>query len=339
MRTSVIIPTHRPESPTLRRCLASLTAQTMPPAEVIVSVDGAEGVPAPDAPQGGDAIGFRVIRAPHSGPAAARNRALAHATGDLLLFLNDDVVAAPDLVERHAADRTPGDGLVLGSAPWAMPAEPSLLDALLEHTPLVFFYCEMHGIDAREPAKDWGYRHAWTLNLSLHREACAPFDERLRQPMFDDLEWAYRVTRSLGVPVRYRPGAGVTHHHRYAPEGVLAREVVLGHQAAGLERLAPGCAHETLGAALGRWRGAVDERAVVEAGRAFAVFSDEAQRPLRSLPSGRQSPAGLREFLGSCRPWRETARHIGYRDALEGRTPAESTAGVATRFGVPGPVM
>jgi len=37
------------------------------------------------------------------GPARGRNRALAHAQGDVVLFLDDDVLPQPGLIERHLA--------------------------------------------------------------------------------------------------------------------------------------------------------------------------------------------------------------------------------------------
>ena len=55
-----------------------------------------------------------ALRQDNAGPAAARNRGIREATGDSSLFLDDDVVPAPDLLAthlRHHAAR--GDDVVV----------------------------------------------------------------------------------------------------------------------------------------------------------------------------------------------------------------------------------
>lgn len=86
MRVSVVVPTHgRPEL--LKRALASIAAQTLPAAEVIVVDDlgDAAGVAA--------AAAVRYLALPpsdNSGASRSRNAGAAAATGDVLAFLDDD---------------------------------------------------------------------------------------------------------------------------------------------------------------------------------------------------------------------------------------------------------
>jgi glycosyltransferase involved in cell wall biosynthesis len=110
---SVIVPTvGRPGS--LARCLAALAAQDVEAPFEIVVVDDAPGAGRPvvaPAPA-------RVISGGGRGAAAARNAGARAATGDVLLFLDDDVVAAPDLVRRHLAHHDGGaDLMVIGRCP------------------------------------------------------------------------------------------------------------------------------------------------------------------------------------------------------------------------------
>lgn len=76
MRVTVVIPaTNAP--PTLDRCVAAIAASTLQPDEVIVV----------DAPAG-------------AGPAAARNAGLERTTSEVVVFVDSDVVVAPDALAR-----------------------------------------------------------------------------------------------------------------------------------------------------------------------------------------------------------------------------------------------
>jgi glycosyltransferase involved in cell wall biosynthesis len=102
-RFSVVIPTrNRPAS--LNRCLAALGRQTQPASdfEVIVVVDGTDLEPpvVPGLQDPGPPV--RVVQIPHQGPGGARNAGAAVADGEYLAFTEDDVLPAPDWLERAA---------------------------------------------------------------------------------------------------------------------------------------------------------------------------------------------------------------------------------------------
>jgi glycosyltransferase involved in cell wall biosynthesis len=95
-RISVVIPAFNAGN-TLPRCLDSIAAQSVPPLEVVLVDDGSTDSTAAIA----IAAGVRVIRCPcNTGPAAARNLGVNTAEGDVILFLDSDVVIPPDLVGR-----------------------------------------------------------------------------------------------------------------------------------------------------------------------------------------------------------------------------------------------
>ena len=225
----------------LTRLLDSLDRQTIDANrfEVVVGFDGTS------CPVSNPAV--RVLKLEHAGPASTRNAIVDEAKGDLLLFLNDDVIAAPDLLEQHLAAHSKQSDcsehdLVLGSAPWVVASDDTLFDRMIRETSMVFFYNTM---DDSDRTRDWGFRHAWTLNLSLRTELArqVPFDEGLKRAMFEDLEWAYRLAELKSSRVLYRPEAEVLHDHRYTPEGYLEREKALGAQSLELARVNPECAH------------------------------------------------------------------------------------------------
>ena len=98
-RTSLVICTRdRPNN--LRRCLASLAAQTRPPDQVLV-VDNASS---DDRTRSvAEAAGVCYVREPRPGLDIARNAGARAATGDLVLYTDDDVALHPRWVERIAA--------------------------------------------------------------------------------------------------------------------------------------------------------------------------------------------------------------------------------------------
>jgi hypothetical protein len=303
--------------------VASLRDQLTSEDEVIVCVDGTDADPR----LGG--CGVRVLAGSPGGPGAARNRGIDAARGRVLLFLNDDVVAGPGLIGAHLAahaDRAArglGASMVVGAAPWAVAADDRVIDRLVRETSWIFFYDRM---DGQAPEHDWGFRHAWTLNLSVPRASVERFDERLARPMFDDLEWAWRVAQR-GAPVLFRPEASVTHEHRYTARWLLRREALLGHQAVTLRRVNPACAAATFGT-----RFSADATAAASARdtlpgvlpgamEAFLVFEEAGAARARGEGSGVDS------LFRASRGWREAARLAGYVGAMNGLD-----AGVAMAF-------
>ena len=314
---TAIIPCREDNGGPVPNLVAALLGLRDAQLRVVVGVDGHV------APRGlepfADDPALTITTGEGGGPGAARNRALAHADGDLVLFLNDDVMPAPDLIDYHRAAHTDGvPKLVLGTAPFAITDPDRVLDRMVRETSLLFFYDTM---DTRQPDRDWGFRHAWTLNLSLPKTLCEPFDARIAHPMFDDLEWAYRVTRSHEAPVAYRPGASVIHHHRYEPQQILQREALLGHQALALYRVNPACARTVFDARFdGSPTSAKEAQALItpDAAEAYAHFESIAIRPAMD--------ANVHELFAAARLWRMAARAVGYLRALEGADPPPASA-------------
>ena len=98
---TVIIPTVG-RMQLLPEALRSVTQQTVPVAQLIVIVDNADATVQAQISALGDGIaGFACYALPASqGVSAARNLGLEHATGDYVLFLDDDDLLHPEMVER-----------------------------------------------------------------------------------------------------------------------------------------------------------------------------------------------------------------------------------------------
>ena len=190
---SVVLPTfNRLER--LKVVLQALATQSMDPAdyEVIVVSDGStdgtdDYLKTADLP-----CRFSRITQSNSGPAAARNRGLDMASGRLVLFLDDDVVATEGLIEQHArAHIREGDGAVV-IGPMATPTDRRLgRYARWEQSRLYKQYAALARGDYAPT-----FRQFYTGNASVERDlvrSVGGFDERLRRA--EDVELAYRLHR------------------------------------------------------------------------------------------------------------------------------------------------
>ncbi|QMU27567.1 glycosyltransferase family 2 protein [Adhaeribacter radiodurans] len=101
MKTSIIIPTYNGANKILN-ALKSLEKLTRKPDEVIVVVDGstdgtAEIIRSSDL----SLLGFRMIEQANSGRATVRNRGATEAKGDLLVFMDDDIIVPEKWLSAH----------------------------------------------------------------------------------------------------------------------------------------------------------------------------------------------------------------------------------------------
>lgn len=264
---SVLIPT-RGRAATLATCLAHLARQSLEldRFEVLVGVDGPDPRSRDATVEAGRRHGLQVVvvECPRLGVGGVKNELLPRARGEFLLFTNDDVYAEGELLRRHleaqraCMEARAAGAMVLGDTPWMVAPPDRLFDRLVRGTSMVFFYDQMPGAhdsplcaEPCDPWLDWGYRHAWNLNLSVPAAAVRSVGGFYRDETnlygFEDLELAWKLARSLGMPVLFRPEARALHDHRYEPDGYLARERRLGHAAHGFARACPECAQATFG--------------------------------------------------------------------------------------------
>lgn len=97
--TSVIIPTYnRPEE--LDDCLKSLLEQSVLPTEVIVVDDGALPEPPLEQTFRTAGIEYQYVKKDKPGLTESRNAGIARARGEIIFFLDDDVVLLPDYMEQ-----------------------------------------------------------------------------------------------------------------------------------------------------------------------------------------------------------------------------------------------
>ena len=111
MRVSVVVRS-KDEAPRLRLCLAALACQTVAP-EVIVVNDGSSDDTSAVLDEAAASLPLIVVEHPAPrGRSAASNAGARKASGEVLLFLDGDTLAAPDCVRRHRDAHCAGRPLV-----------------------------------------------------------------------------------------------------------------------------------------------------------------------------------------------------------------------------------
>lgn len=196
---SVVVPTHR-RAHILERVLAPLIDD---PAcdELIVVVDGdGDGTMRLLAGLAEREPRLRAIRTDGVGDMAAREAGARTARGDLLVFIDDDVVAEPGLVSGHARRHQRGDAdLVLGYMP-VVPAPGRRRGDFAQR----LYAREYEGRCAvYERDRSSVLRELWGGNLSLRRDRCV--QAPMASPEFTE---HYHADREFGIRLLKAGGSG-----------------------------------------------------------------------------------------------------------------------------------
>jgi glycosyltransferase involved in cell wall biosynthesis len=231
-----IVVTTRGRAGQLAGLLARCNQATLAPRrfEVLVVDDGS-----PD-PIQVDAAEYRFaltpLRQDRAGPAAARNLALEHCRGGIVLFLEDDALPAFDLFEKHLAvhasrtDRV----AVLGTFEFTEAARRRPFVQVLCDSDLLYDTVRLRD-GALHP---WTY--FWTCNLSLPlallREAGGFDAAHFPLGVLDDLELGLRLAKR-GVSVLFRKELACEHDHAYTADEYFERAVLHGVYSARLAKL------------------------------------------------------------------------------------------------------
>jgi glycosyltransferase involved in cell wall biosynthesis len=204
---SVITPTFNRRA-SLARLLDGLARQTFPADrfEVVVVDDGSTDGTVEELRERVTAFRLCVAEQPHRGPAAARNLGVESARGELLLFLDDDVLPEPDLLEQHASmhqagQRTVVIGPMLPPVSWRRPAWVRWEEEKLNRQ----YQAMLEGKYACTA------RQFYTGNASLARILFVDsggFDPRFTRA--EDVELGYRL-RDRGARFVFAPRAKVQH--------------------------------------------------------------------------------------------------------------------------------
>lgn len=213
---SVIIPTHN-RVDHLPGLFASLAAQDYPADEweVVIVNDGSADATREylESAEGPRPLNLRVIHQPQSGVAAARNNGGRSASGRGLLFLDDDMIAAPTLIREHAQVHHEDLRAVVighisvpdsGRRPWVAWED---------------WHLSRHYAALESGKRTPGPRDFYTGNVSVSAtlfSTVGGFDTDL--PRTEDLELGYRLA-SLGAHFYYCREADSLHLGQHTFEG------------------------------------------------------------------------------------------------------------------------
>jgi glycosyltransferase involved in cell wall biosynthesis len=184
---SVIVPVYNGGT-FLNECLDALFSSNYKNFEIVVVDDGSTDSSSDIAKSKG-AVVLKSKRK-QSGPAAARNLAANEVTGDLLLFVDADVVVKPDTLNKFAAafEKGPDIAAVFGSYD-DMPAETNFLS---QYKNLQHHY--IHQISNPEASTFWAGLGAIRTNVFL---SIGGFDcEQFKVPSIEDIELGVRLRQA-----------------------------------------------------------------------------------------------------------------------------------------------
>jgi len=219
---SVVIPSHQ-SMHRLRRCLEAIEASEGETGarEIVVVDDASTDESSLVAAEFADVV-VRLAGKAH-GPAFARNRGFEASHGDVVVFVDADVVLHPDALARIAADfrADPALGAVFGS----YDAEPEAAGTFSEYRHL-----RLHFTHQRRGGPSDTF---WTGIGAVRSDVFAGvgmFDEwAYARPKLEDVELGQRLRR-FGHSIRLDPAVQGTHLNRWT----LGSSVATGFRAAAL---------------------------------------------------------------------------------------------------------
>lgn len=305
MQFSVVIPTYNRQA-TLLRGLAAATTLDHPDYEVIVVDDGCT-----DGSIAAARSAFPSVRylpcARNTGEPSARNRGIAAARGEIIAFTDDDCIAPPDWLRRHAQYYTDPDIAAVGGP--QVCRHPNFFERFDTVRYAVKFHAAVQIISSVEK-----FEHLITGNMSVRRaviERVGPFDERFATGCDSDFirrlsQAGYRFVRDGSIQVEHLKVHGLGSYARMrfhrgcgavltdVKEGTLSlrRFVPLVNPAGTQEHWQHYRKHfgGGLGAWLGFWSFAAIMRGIDVAGRGYYYWV-AGRSPGRTDAESRGSPS------------------------------------------------
>ncbi len=196
---SLIIPTDRVDS-SFQQCLQRIEKCIPPPQEVIVVIDGDNGQVLPDMKE----LEVKTVRLPvRGGPGRARDKGAEVASGDILLFIDSDVLVPEDIClkidKAFCGDSKPD--AVFGS----YDDKPSAQNTVSQYKNLLHHYTHQHSNN--EAFTFWSGCGALLRSRFIELNG---FGNDYTQPSIEDIELGYRL-KDAGGTILLDKSIQVTH--------------------------------------------------------------------------------------------------------------------------------
>jgi GT2 family glycosyltransferase len=215
MRISIIVPVHN-NGRELSECLSALRVGSGLDAEILVVDDASTD----DTPFVAARMGVPVLRlAKNAGPAAARNYGASHARGEILFFVDADVVVAPGAVDRvkKVFEENPDLAAVFGS----YDAKPRAAGVVSQYRNLLHHFVHQNG----NPNASTFWGGCGAVRSSAFREIGGFDEKRFRYPSIEDIEMGYRL-RHAGHRILLDKSLQATHLKKWTLRSVLRTDIV-----------------------------------------------------------------------------------------------------------------
>lgn len=212
---SIVVPTHNRQE-MLRAVIGALEKQTYDgEMEYVIVLDGCTDGTREMLSNLSLRRPTRAVELPGLGAAAARNRGASAATGEYLLFIDDDVIPSPSLVAEHMEwhRRCPGSAIV-GACPFGLGAGISRLGQFGRD-----WWHAQYQLMAATNHKNT-FRDFLTGNASLPRQVfieLGGFDESFRHAGREDFEFGLRLLEAE-IAIQFNPEA---YGHHYPADGFM----------------------------------------------------------------------------------------------------------------------
>lgn len=182
-------------------------------------------------------LNLRVFHQENRGAGSARNQGIRVASGELLVFLGDDMLPTPGCLEAHFRFHIHNPELTcvaLGRVEWSptIPVTPFM--HWLTQSGVQFKFHDL------KKGQTTDFRRFYTANISLKRTFLGAdlFDERFHGWGFEDTELGYRL-QERGMKLVYAPDILVHHYHPMTDQGFFDRMRSGGRNAVLFEKLHP----------------------------------------------------------------------------------------------------
>lgn len=172
------------------------------------------------------AMQVEVLQQQNRGPAAARNRGVEAAQGELVVFMGDDIIVQPGYVRAMRSEYDSGSSSprgVLGHTRYSPDSIPTPFGRWLDSgVGLQFAYRRA------KPGEPLHFTLFYSSNLLVPRVyiiEAGGFNPAFRHAAYEDTELGYRLTRS-GFQLYYAPNATAIHVHPASVRAFASRMAI-----------------------------------------------------------------------------------------------------------------